>query len=216
MGSLEIHSWSLSGLIGAYIDLALAYFLLCAATFGFFASKFLSMVGLNLPCPCDGFFGYTNVNYCWHELLFYWPIRKIFEVQMSVKTKFPFDLIWSRNESDPNKKNLIRGKNCENGFVELGSDEACSSSFSSSRIQNLVDRESGFEAKGKRVMTNLKQRPGLRRRKRANLGYGLPSVARVVPSPCDFRKMKEQCAESLGSLRGREDGPLPRGKCEIS
>ena len=212
MGSHEFHPWSLSGLIGAFIDLALAYFLLCISTFMFFASKFLSIVGLKIPCPCNSFLGYQNSNFCWHKLLIDLPIRKIYAVQMCAKNKFPFDLIWFRNESS---------SNCGNGFVNLESEEACSSSFSSPRNQNVVDRENGCDTKGKRVM-NLKQRPGLRRRKRATLGYGkfasifpndsLPSVASISPSPCVCREIKDQDVESLGPLSSREDGP--RGKCE--
>ncbi|PON70806.1 Zein-binding domain containing protein [Parasponia andersonii] len=215
MGSHESHPWTVSGLIGAFIDLALAYFLLCASTFMFFASKFVSIVGLDLPCPCNGFFGYRNDNFCWHKLLIDWPIRKIYAIQMCAKSRFPFDLVWFRNESNSSKK-LNRDMSCENGFVELENEEVCSSSFSSSRNQNLVDRESGCDAKGKRVM-NVKQRPGIRRRRRATLGYGrfayvfpnesFPSIASVLNTSCDYREMKDQYAEGLGPLSGREDGP---------
>lgn len=86
-------SWTFWGLVGAFIDLCLAYFLLCGSAFAFFASKFCDLFGLHLSCPCTGLFGYQNSNICLHRLLIDWPVRKIFSVQMLIKRKFPFDLI---------------------------------------------------------------------------------------------------------------------------
>ncbi|CAL9762350.1 unnamed protein product [Musa acuminata subsp. burmannicoides] len=47
------HRWTLRALVAAYLDLALAYIFLCAASLAFFASKFLALIGLPLPCSCD-------------------------------------------------------------------------------------------------------------------------------------------------------------------
>ncbi|KAG7995483.1 hypothetical protein I3843_01G112100 [Carya illinoinensis] len=52
----EIHSWTFSGLVGAFLDLGIAYLLLCASTLAYLASKFLGLFGLCLPCPCKGLF----------------------------------------------------------------------------------------------------------------------------------------------------------------
>ncbi|KAL5562105.1 hypothetical protein UlMin_031852 [Ulmus minor] len=204
----EIHPWSLGDLIRAFVDLTLAYFLLWVSVYVFLASKILSIVGLQLPCPCNGVFGFRNSNICWHRLLFDLPVRRIYAVQMAAKSRFPFD------QSSSSKK-LIRDDNCEHGVLRLES-ETCSSSFSSSRIRNVVDRENGFDAKGKRVM-NLKQRSGFRRRRRTTLEYGkvapappndsLCSDARVSSSPCDCREIKDKYRVNLGQLSGREDGP---------
>ncbi|XP_015892534.3 uncharacterized protein LOC107426774 [Ziziphus jujuba] len=214
----EIHPWTLGGLLRAFFDLALAYFLLCISTFMFFASKCLKIVGLCLPCPCKGILGYRNGNLCWHELLVERPVRKIYAVQLSVKSRFPFDLIWAKDLSKLNTK-LIEEGNCENGFLELEG-EACSSSYTSPRMQNLVDREGGFDAKGKRIM-NLRQRSGFRRRRRATLEYGkfssasqndgLRSTVGVSSSasPCDVVEIKDKSTESLTL---QDDVNAPAGK----
>lgn len=206
----EIQPWTLGGLIRAFFDLAVAYFLLWVSTFVFFASKFLKAIGLYLPCPCTGIFGYRNGNFCWYELLFVWPIRTVYAVQMCVKSRFPFDLIWLKDSSK-----LINDGNCENRVLEMEG-EACSSSYSSPRIQNLVDRDSGFDAKGKRVV-NLRQRSGIRRRRRASLEYGkfscafqnggLRSAVGISHSPCDVSEIKDKSSKSLAPLSGREDDP---------
>lgn len=213
----EIHPWTLGGLLRAFFDLALAYFLLCASTFVFFASKFLKVVGFYLPCPCKGILGYRNGNLCWHELLVERPVRKIHAVQVSVKSRFPFDLIWAEDPSNLLNTKLILGEgNCENGVLELEG-EACSSSYSSPRMQNLVDRESGFDAKGKRII-NLRQRSGIRRRRRATLEYGKFSSAfqnvglsstvglSSSKSRCDVSEIKDKSTENLTTLSGKEDG----------
>ena len=204
MASLEIHQpWTLCGLIGAFVDLALAYFLLCASTFAFFASKLLGVVGLRLPCPCEGVFGFRSAEFCWHRLLVEWPVKMIYGVQMLVKSRFPFTLVWLENERDSSKKSIREG-NCENRVVEADG-EACCSSFSGPRNQNVVDRESGSDVKGKRLV-NPKQRYGIRRRRRATLAYG--KFASV------FASDGLPLGESLGRRSGKDDDA--RGKYERS
>lgn len=207
MAVQETQAWTLGGLIRAFFDLAVAYFLLCASTFVFFPSKFLELVGLYLPCPCTGIFGFRSGKFCWHELLIVWPIRKVYAVQMCAKSRFPFGLTWFDDSS-----RLIRDGN---RVLEMDG-EGCSSSYSSPRMQNLVDRESGCDAKGKKVV-NLRQRSGVRRRRRAALEYGklsctafqndgLLSAVGVPHSPCDVSEIQDKSSESLAPLSGREDG----------
>ncbi|KAI9181446.1 hypothetical protein LWI28_015078 [Acer negundo] len=152
--AFQIQTWTLCGLIGAFIDLFIAYFLLCGSAFAFFASKF----GIYLPCPCTGLLGYQNSYICWHKLLVDKPIRKISSVQMLIKSKFPFDLIWFKHQP----------RNSCNEVLELENNEASTSSFSTHNL--AADRESGFDAKGKKIV-NQKQKYGIRRRKRSTLGY---------------------------------------------
>ncbi|XP_057742691.1 probable myosin-binding protein 6 [Arachis stenosperma] len=155
----ESHSWTLGGLIGAFIDLVIAYFLLCGSAFAFFASKFFWFFGLFMPCPCKGSFGYMNSTFCVHKLLFEWPSTKICSIQVMAVNRFPFDLV------------RVKGHSCGNDrdVVEL-EDEASCSSCSGPRLLPLVENENGYDAKGKRVMS-LKRRSGIRRRRRAN-NYG--------------------------------------------
>ncbi|PQQ08036.1 uncharacterized protein Pyn_01345 [Prunus yedoensis var. nudiflora] len=170
----EVPPWTLGVIVGAFLDLALAYFLLCVSAF---------------VCKDRG-------------------------VQELVKSKFPFDVVWSKDTRSNLNLKLIRDVNCENGVPEFES-EAYSSAYSSPKLQNLVDRESGYDAKGKRIMV-LKKRPGIRRSRRAAPEYGkLPSplsndssrsAARIFPFPCDDIDTRETSGESSVAVAGREDG----------
>ncbi|KAJ3697402.1 hypothetical protein LUZ61_001107 [Rhynchospora tenuis] len=85
-----INRWSLCSLIGAFLDLGLAYFFLCAASLVFLASKFLSFFHLSLPCPCNGFFGHPNPAVCVQSLLVDQPTARIQAVHNRVRTLSPF------------------------------------------------------------------------------------------------------------------------------
>lgn len=212
MAFREVRSWTFFGLIGAFLNLGLAYFLLCISTFVFFASNLLNCLGLHFPCPCNGVFGYRNGHYCWHNFLFQIPIEKIHEVQISAKSRFPFNLVCFKDPNNLNNK-LIEDNNCEKEAIGL-KDGPCSSSYSSPRIQNLVDRENGNDAKGKRIM-NLKHRSGIRQPRRATLQNGkfssacysdsLQPVVCIFHSQCGGRENKDQTSQSSGTLAGRED-----------
>ncbi|OMO95759.1 hypothetical protein COLO4_15685 [Corchorus olitorius] len=175
MVSRTVPSWTLIGLIQAFVDLAIAYFLLCGSTLGFFAWKFYHLFGFYyLPCPCAGFFGYQNSSLCWHKLLIEWPARKIYCVQNLALKRFPFNNLVCLNDHELNSNpKSITDRKFGNGVVELEV-EACSSSPSSIRLQTVVDKESGFDAKGKKVI-NQKHKSGIRRRRRAAFGYGKSS-----------------------------------------
>ncbi|KAJ4762396.1 hypothetical protein LUZ62_072771 [Rhynchospora pubera] len=85
-----IHRWSLCSLIGAFLDLGLAYLFLCAASLVFLASKFLSFFHLSLPCPCNGFFGHPNSAICVQSLLVDQPTSRIHAVHNRIRTLSPF------------------------------------------------------------------------------------------------------------------------------
>ena len=141
----EIHSWTFCGLVRAFLDLAVVYFLLCVSATVFIPSKILEVVGFCLPCPCTGFYGNQNPNLCLHRLLFSWPKRKIYLVLDSVKHRFPFDLILVDDQMGKNR-NLLRENHHTDGVPLLQSAACCS--------------------KGNRIMF---QRP---RRRRASVEYG--------------------------------------------
>lgn len=86
-----IHRWSLRSLIGAFLDLSIAYLFLCAASLLFLASKFLSFFHLSLPCPCNGFFGHPDPAICVQSLLVDQPTATIRSVHNQVRTLSPFD-----------------------------------------------------------------------------------------------------------------------------
>lgn len=157
-------SWTLFGLIVAFIDLAFAYFLLCLSTFAFFFSKFCNFFGLYLPCPCTGFFGYHNTSICLHKVLIEYPMKTISAVQMSVTTKSPFNLI-SLKRRQPGRYDTM---SCR--ILEYDN-EAGSGSLTIQKLQSSVDRERKYDVKGKKVV-NQKQKSGTRRLRRSAIPNG--------------------------------------------
>jgi len=213
----EIHSWSLGEIIGSYIDLFIAYVLLCGSIFAFFAFKLFRFFGLLLPCPCKGIFGYRNRNLCFHEILFEWPLKKVCSIQVMAAKRFPFDLVWVKKGhslDNTNDKMIVNEKTCDdnNGIVEFEDESSCSGP----RLLSLVDRDSGYNAKGKRVLS-LKRRSGTRRRKRGSYDYGkMDSVIRcdsfqsdVAFSPClpcdgSSSMIEDRFSQSINPASGKE------------
>ncbi|XP_012492884.2 uncharacterized protein LOC105804721 [Gossypium raimondii] len=171
MVSCTIPSWTLIGLVRSFLDLTLAYFLLCGSGLGFFAWKFFHVFGIHLPCPCSGFFGYQNTNLCWHKLLIQWPRTMIYSVQHQALDRFPFNSV---SFNDSNAKPINTDGKFGIGIIELEG-EACSTSLSGLRLQTIVDKDSGYDAKGKRTI-NQKPKSGTRRRRRAASGNGKSSA----------------------------------------
>lgn len=190
------YMWSLSGIVGAFVDLAIAYFLLCAATVAFIASKFLDFFGLRLPCPGDGLlFGTVpNRNLCFHRLLVDFPAEKVSNVQLSIRANFPFtDTILGKDQNcDLNLRLIGQEKgNSPHGYLEMGDEASCSSVSDARKSHNIAMIElsprNEFGQKGKGVM-NQRQRGGVRRRRRKTaVDYGRSSsVSSYDPQYEDF------------------------------
>ncbi|XP_028808531.1 probable myosin-binding protein 6 isoform X2 [Neltuma alba] len=170
MALREIHSWTLGGLVGAFIDLVLAYFLLCGSAVAFFASKFLMLFGLYLPCPCKGVLGYKNGDFCLHKVLYDWPLRKICSIQVMAVKRFPYDLVRVKDHTCTLNEKITAQKKSANELRDL-EDEASCSSWSSPHLLASTDRENGYDTKGKRTV-NLRKRSGIRRRRKGNYECG--------------------------------------------
>ncbi|KAK6914282.1 GTD-binding domain [Dillenia turbinata] len=170
------NSWTFCALIGAFLDLALTYLMLCGAFLAFFASKFLSIFGFSLPCPCNGLFGNPNTTSCVQTLLVEHPVRKMSSLQLSVKNKFPFDSVFAKDPNCVNVK-LIRDRICDdrrmNG-VEFDGEASCSSVSEAriSRNDQLGFRKLGFDVKGKGVVNYQRMRSGVRRRRKVSTDCG--------------------------------------------
>ncbi|PQQ12190.1 uncharacterized protein Pyn_00207 [Prunus yedoensis var. nudiflora] len=188
-----IHSWRFNELVGAFLDLAIAYLLLCAAAVAFFTSKFVSLFGLCLPCPCDGFFGTPRKSHCFQRQFADAPCEKISAVQWAVKSKFPFDVLWSEDSNINSKSKFVNETYYENGHFEF---EA-----------NLeAGKEQHFELKPKKVSG---RRPRLRRRRRGgSVDYGKPvsvssydvfhsDAGDISTSPSSISKMGNDVTEVL-------------------
>ncbi|KAL2319249.1 hypothetical protein Fmac_028218 [Flemingia macrophylla] len=210
MSSQETHSWTLGGLIGAFIDLFIAYCLLCGSAFAFFASKWFGFIGFCLPCPCKGSFGFMDTRFCVHRVLFEWPSRKICSIQVMAVKRLPFDLVRVKSANDDKG---FAERTPDNRLFEL-EDEASCSSLSEPRFLSLVDRENVYDAKGKRV-GSMKRRSGVRRRRKAS--YNCGKVSSAVPSdnlqshvvlapclPCDGSNLRDKTCASISPSSGKE------------
>ncbi|MCL7027544.1 hypothetical protein MKW94_022700 [Papaver nudicaule] len=170
MASHPIHSWTFSSLVGAFLDLSLAYLLLCGSTLVFFTCKFLSIFGLYLPCPCNGFF-FNERTRCINRFLIDTPSSKISSVHMSVITKFPFDSILMKDQQGRQLNlKLVRdhsnSKERFDGFLDL--DDGSGSSRAPIKSGKAVEHHNTSEhglVKGKTVL-NQKTKV-IRRRRRA-------------------------------------------------
>ena len=205
-----IHSLTFSELVGGFLDLGIAFLLLCASTLAYFASKFLGLFGLCLPCPCKGQFGSSRSGPCLQRALVDRPREKASSVQLSVKSTFPFDLTWA---DDPNYQfNLgwVDERDRKNKHGDEKEGEASSSISYMEKAQDFVGRslvgsyEAGLESagmanaptvkqgrldlKGKRVADHRK-RLGLRQRhKRRVVDYGkFSAVSSYDPSHLDAK-----------------------------
>ncbi|KAH0994186.1 hypothetical protein GBA52_005669 [Prunus armeniaca] len=222
-----IHSWRFNELVGAFLDLAIAYLLLCAAAVAFFTSKFVSLFGLCLPCPCDGFFGTPRKSHCFQRQFADAPCEKISAVQWAVKSKFPFDVLWSEDSNIDSKSKFVNETYYENGHFEFEGEASCSS-LSERRLLDMVEsdsvaendqsvefgvanleagKEQHFELKPKKVSG---RRPRLRRRRRrgGSVDYGNPvsvssydvfysDAGDISTSPSSISKMGNEVTEVL-------------------
>ncbi|KAL6191230.1 hypothetical protein ACLB2K_037621 [Fragaria x ananassa] len=137
-----------------------------------------------LPCPCDGLFGNPKNNYCFQKQLVEGPSEKICRVQLQLKSKFPFDVMWS---GDPHLHAKCKSDH-ESGHFEFEGDASCSS-FSDGKGLSGVGRgsvsgneqscESGavkleerLDHKGKKVGSRRPSHGLRRRRTGASVDFG--------------------------------------------
>ncbi|KAL4308106.1 hypothetical protein GQ457_01G023210 [Hibiscus cannabinus] len=166
MACNAISSWTFAALVGAFLDLFVAYLLLCGSTLAYLASKFLGLFGKSLPCPCNGSFGYPHKKKCYQSMLVNSPHLKISSVRSSVKEKLPFDSIWNEfyddeEEEEEDDCHSNSGK-WRNGNVEMGGETSFSSCTSKKNSVGASKRRFG----------NQRPRVGLRRRRRVANCYG--------------------------------------------
>ncbi|XP_011091435.1 uncharacterized protein LOC105171881 isoform X3 [Sesamum indicum] len=176
-----VQMWSLSGLVAAFLDLVIAYLLLCASAVAYLASKFMGFFGLNLPCPCDGIvFNIHSKSFCLNRLLVDFPTQRVLDVQLSVKEKFPFsDCI-----SGKNRVSDLVGDNYGNGILEIEGEASCSSVSDARKPADVARKELGsraekYDMKGKGVINH---RPKSRLRQRRKGGGGLGKYSSVASS----------------------------------
>lgn len=202
-----LNSWTFPSLVGAFLDLVLAYFMLCCSALAYFTAQFLAVFGLSLPCPCNGTFGHPNPK-CLQGFLVDAPTQKISTVHMSIKNRFPFDSMWTNNYN-PNSR-FLREKSksptsaADTPFLEFDGEESCSSqSFSTaSRNDRELERELDgpcveFSASPGKGISSRKPPSGLRRRRRGLANRGKVSSA-VSSSSSHQQWIGEKKHESHG------------------
>ncbi|KAL5998572.1 hypothetical protein ACLOJK_009515 [Asimina triloba] len=215
MACEAIRTWSFSTLVGAFLDLAIAYLLLCCSALAFLAAKFLAFFRLTLPCPCNGLFGDPYAHHpCLQQLLVDAPVRRIAGVHASVRSRFPFDSIWDDNDAAGARPPLNAVKFAleegRRGLLELrGGEESCSSlseardSRSStstlSRVEGDANSCVGRRGRGKAAL-HAKPPLGLRRRRRAVAAdHGKNSA---VSSSSDAAPIRPYVARDGGGEKG--------------
>ncbi|CAI9778571.1 unnamed protein product [Fraxinus pennsylvanica] len=207
MGCRAIHMWSLSGLVGAFLDLAIAYLLLCASAVSYLAAKFLGFFGLCLPCPCNGlFFTAPNRNHCLQQLLVDFPTQTVSNVQLSMKQKLPFnDSIWENNQNGKVINDNVKG------ILEIEGEASCSSVSDARRSRNVPRRllnlrRDRSDMKGKRVVNYTRKGGfGLRRRQKGGINGGnYSSVSSYDPSLCSGQDGAVPISPSSVNERGNE------------
>ncbi|GAB2267244.1 hypothetical protein Dimus_002229 [Dionaea muscipula] len=119
---MACYSWTLRGLLGAFLDLAITYFLLCCSTVAFFLSRFLGFFGLSIPlCSCtNGFIGCCLQLQ--RRLLVHSSATESPGVEFSIRTKFPFE---SAGGNEVGQLNL--GSLGDRGLVGLGGEASSGS-----------------------------------------------------------------------------------------
>ncbi|ESQ36438.1 hypothetical protein EUTSA_v10009864mg [Eutrema salsugineum] len=172
MPCLDTHNWDLTGLIGAFLNLAISYFLLCTALFIHVVLKFLGFLGFTLPRFHSGRFGDANMKKCLRGDLVNCASERISVVDRSIKTKIPFGSITS-DDDDSNRfvqLKLVR-KNGGDISNARGKDETEDdvSREEQNAINNNLMTVQGM--KGKRFATR-RSRNGLKNRRR-----GLESIS---------------------------------------
>ncbi|KAK8518553.1 hypothetical protein V6N12_017699 [Hibiscus sabdariffa] len=170
-----INTWTFIGLLGAFLDLFIAYILLCGSVVAYMTSKILGFFGLSLPCPCNGLFGYRYKRLCVQDMLVNDPSQRISSIQSSAMKRFPFESIWNGLYRRGGGGGEEDGNCCQSNFdVETGG-EASSSSWYEKNIFGVENGSSGWIPKGD-WSYNQKPRAGLRRSKRTASDCGGKSL----------------------------------------
>eukprot|EP01018_Ginkgo_biloba_P025740 Gb_09060 [translate_table: standard] len=94
MACNAIHSWTVSSLIVAFLELVLAFLLLWGASVAFALAKLIGIFGLHLPCACNDSIEDQNSrveSICIQRALVECSPRMISSVRHSVLNKFPFE-----------------------------------------------------------------------------------------------------------------------------
>ncbi|KAI4341602.1 hypothetical protein MLD38_026304 [Melastoma candidum] len=152
-----IHSYGLLDLIGGFVYLAVAYVMLWGAAWVYVVSRLLGVVGLFLPCPCEGILGFRHDELCLGMILVDFPLRNMFYVRSLVERI----LVLGEAHGGGLVVNSVGTGSSGKVIMEMGAEgRGCSGSVDLNRKGG-----GGFDVKGKSP-ENRKHWHGLRRRKK--------------------------------------------------
>ncbi|KAJ0245075.1 GTD-binding domain-containing protein [Hirschfeldia incana] len=175
MPCLDTQDWSLTGFIGAFLNLSIAYLLLCTSLFIHFVLRSLGFLGFSLPRFHNGRFGDANMRMCGLKGdLVACASERISSVDRLIKSKIPFGSITS--DDDDSKR-----------FVEMKLVRKNSGDVSNARVKDETEEDvsrdeqnakglGGFNLmtvqglKGKRFVTR-RSRKGLKNPRRCRVDY---------------------------------------------
>ncbi|KAI0492746.1 hypothetical protein KFK09_027022 [Dendrobium nobile] len=152
MACRAVESWTLTSLVGAYLDLALAYLLLVGATIAFLASKLLSLAGLSLPCTCDGRFGHPSCAQ--NSLLLDFPRANLAAVHHTLRSRFPFDSLLPAGASpSPRCRYAVQypSEDCDLPPPEMPPDSPEEPLVRPSPGYSIYDREKSYSTSAERI-----------------------------------------------------------------
>ncbi|MBA0612381.1 hypothetical protein Godav_012984 [Gossypium davidsonii] len=179
-----MNPWTFTGIVGAFLDLFIAYLYLCGSTLVYLASRFLGLFGLSLPCPCNGLFGYLEKKNRFQATLVHDPCLRISPVQYSIMKRLPFDAIWNNfyddgedDDDDEQRDSQLNSDYWQDGKVEM-EEEASSSSWNGKKNTFVGVKNGNF---GQIHKWKGRHKVGLRRRKRIDSFLG----GKVSSSPND-------------------------------
>lgn len=125
MPCFDTQNWNFTGLIGAFLNLSIAYLLLCTSLSIHLALRFLEFLGFSLPRFHNGRFGDANMKKFLQGDLVNRATERISAVDRSIKSKIPFGSITSDDDS--------------NRFVELKLVRKNSGDISHARVKDETE-----------------------------------------------------------------------------
>lgn len=160
--------WTFNSLVGAFLDLYIAFLLLCGSSIAYFAVKFLNLFGLSLPPSYGG-----NPNSDYKTLLVDYPTDKVSAVQFSVTRKFPFDSVFYRVQNhNPIPNDALNLEINNEGEASCSSkSNARKSKFETDDSGVRIQKEREFDFKGKEGL-NYRIKGGFRRRRKGSFDSG--------------------------------------------
>ncbi|CAG7909118.1 unnamed protein product [Brassica rapa] len=167
MPCLDTQDWSLTGLIGAFLNLTIAYLLLCTSLFIHVVLRSLGLLGFSLPRFHNGRFG--DPNMCIEGDLLACASEKISSVDRLIKSKIPFGSITSDDDSKRFvEMKLVRKNSGDVSNARVKDETEEDTSRDEQNVMNLMTVQG---VKGKRFVTR-RPRKGLKNPRRCRVDYG--------------------------------------------